>query len=237
MTLPVYPNAISLSDVNTELGLSATAAISLNDPAVRLLAEKFTGAISLADLHGKTKKTYAQFTTSNSATISGSGTIVTGTASYGKARADIFKTTGKWYWEMKITADAPGDGTNVGLGLATIDWDMAAYGSLGSAGDLYSMGWSGTSMLYNGSAVTPNSGSLVAHVINDVCGFALDNTAQTLDVYLNGVFKAQFPCDTTATGGTPIAALYYIDGSVTANFGATAMAYAPPSGFNRGFYA
>ncbi len=53
MTLPVSPNAISFSQVNTELGLSSTAQISLNDSAVRTLFGKASGAISMSDGHGK----------------------------------------------------------------------------------------------------------------------------------------------------------------------------------------
>jgi len=51
MVLPT--GAISMSQVNTELGRSATAALDLNDADVRSLAEKPTGAISLNDLRGK----------------------------------------------------------------------------------------------------------------------------------------------------------------------------------------
>ena len=45
--------AISLSQVNTELGLSSTASISLNDAAVRTLAGVASGAISMSNLYGK----------------------------------------------------------------------------------------------------------------------------------------------------------------------------------------
>lgn len=55
MTLPLSSNSISMGQVNTELNLSATAPISLNDPAVRTLfiknGDKTT--ISLADGWGK----------------------------------------------------------------------------------------------------------------------------------------------------------------------------------------
>jgi hypothetical protein len=42
-----------MSQVNTELGLSATATITLNDSAVRALAGVSSGAISMNDLRGK----------------------------------------------------------------------------------------------------------------------------------------------------------------------------------------
>ena len=54
MTLPTIPTSISFSQINVELGLSATATISLNDTAVRNLAAVLTGAISISNLSGKT---------------------------------------------------------------------------------------------------------------------------------------------------------------------------------------
>jgi len=52
MTLPAS-GAISLNDVNVELGLSATAQISMNDAAVRGLFDVPSGAISMSDGYGK----------------------------------------------------------------------------------------------------------------------------------------------------------------------------------------
>lgn len=51
MTLPAT-GPISMSQVATELGISATG-LSLNDSRVRALAGKPSGAISMADLRGK----------------------------------------------------------------------------------------------------------------------------------------------------------------------------------------
>lgn len=51
MTLP-YAN-ISMSAVNTELGRTSTATLSMNDSAVRILGKRPTGTISMSDLRGR----------------------------------------------------------------------------------------------------------------------------------------------------------------------------------------
>ena len=53
---------ISLSDVNAELGFSPTALITMNDAAVRNLAGVPTGAISMANLQGKSGRAVVSLT-------------------------------------------------------------------------------------------------------------------------------------------------------------------------------
>ena len=54
MALPVSGNAISLGQVNTELGISpSTTEISLNQAAVRALFAMSSGQIRMSDGHGK----------------------------------------------------------------------------------------------------------------------------------------------------------------------------------------
>ncbi len=60
MTLPAS-GAITLSDVNVELFRSPTASINLNEAAVRTLAGKASGAVSLNDLRGKTVNVSMQY--------------------------------------------------------------------------------------------------------------------------------------------------------------------------------
>lgn len=56
MALPT--GTISMSQVNTELGRSSTATISLGETAVRTLAGVASGAISMNNLRGKSNVTF-----------------------------------------------------------------------------------------------------------------------------------------------------------------------------------
>ena len=57
MALPT--TTISMSQVNTELGRSATASINLNESAVRTLAGVSSGAISMNNLRGKSASIFS----------------------------------------------------------------------------------------------------------------------------------------------------------------------------------
>lgn len=59
MTLP-SSGSISLGQVSTELGRSATQSLSMNDSAVRNLAGVGAGAISMSQLRGKSNITFNQ---------------------------------------------------------------------------------------------------------------------------------------------------------------------------------
>lgn len=77
MTLP-SSGAISLSQVNTELGKAANALISLNDADVRTLAGIPSGAIYMSNLRGKTAETLVYNGTLTVGTISGSSPLTKG---------------------------------------------------------------------------------------------------------------------------------------------------------------
>lgn len=74
MTLPT--GTISMSQVNTELGRSSTATISLNESAVRTLAGVASGTISMDNLRGKSAETVTIGDEFISSTRVASGTAV-----------------------------------------------------------------------------------------------------------------------------------------------------------------
>lgn len=82
MTLPT--GQISMSQVNVELGLSATAQISLNQANVRTLAGVPSGAISMQNLQGKTNAT---------APVNTAAPTISGTTQVGQT---LSSTTGTW---------------------------------------------------------------------------------------------------------------------------------------------
>jgi len=61
MALPSSPASISLSQVNTELGLSASATITMNNAAVRALFGISSGAISMSNGYGKSNGLAADY--------------------------------------------------------------------------------------------------------------------------------------------------------------------------------
>lgn len=142
------------------------------------------------------------------------------------ARSTIGKSAGKWYWEF---VPEPGSSTMIGVALASADLNMI----LGfSAGGFAYYNISGVK--YTGLGVPAAYGATWSSV--DTIGIALDMDAGTLEMFKNNASQGIL---TGGLAGTIFAGIGFAgdagDGG-TANFGATALTFAPPAGFHAGLF-
>ncbi len=156
------------------------------------------------------------------------------------ARSILGVSSGKWYWEIRINSGSAGD-IAYGLSKAGVPIDNPFFFG-GSAGDGY--GYNGP----NGNKRdTPSGdsayGSSFGSGGNDVLMTALDLDNGKIWFGLNGTWQASGdPAAGTNAAYTGVSGTYYAtlasyeEYNVTANFGATALTYTVPSGFNAGLY-
>lgn len=173
-------------------------------------------------------ETYATWNSADkSANIALSGGDLTAThtvtTGYVGVRSTIGKSTGKWYWEVTIGAKGGSDAVYPSAMLST-----AAF-----TGPYQTGYWGYLSQGYSECA-NVETGGKATFGVGDVIGIALDADADTVQFFKNNT--SQFTC--TSVAGTVYAGLLMYDNNdaMTANFGATALTYTPPSGFNPGLY-
>ena len=138
MTLPAS-GAISLSQVNTELGFSSTATITMNDSAVRTLFGQASGTVDMNTGHGKSYRvnlsvTYStNGTTATTLSLSGIGGYVAG-----KSTITINQNAGVYMYStstaspaLNITGGSSGD--IVSLNLSPGNGGIMGQGGAGGA--------------------------------------------------------------------------------------------------------
>lgn len=139
-------------------------------------------------------------------------------------RSTVGKSSGKPYWENKHTASNEGN-----TGICDSSYNFAGY--LG--GDTHGVSYdSNDGKLYYNNAAVATGGA--TYILNDVIGMALDVGASTIAFYKNNVLQYTYTFSLTGT-------IYAANGdfgtaSSTANFGATALTYTPPTGYTAGLY-
>lgn len=139
MALP-STGPISLANVNVELGLSSTTAISLNQTNVRTLAGVASGTISMADLRGKSAVTVT-FSPDGGTTV-GTAVYVNSDVAYEPAEVTIeCSVTAVWTWTKTSGSDAyvsvatGGSSGSIffqldaGSGIATANYSLSATAS------------------------------------------------------------------------------------------------------------
>jgi len=93
MALPSSPSSISLNQVNTELGFSATAIIAMNDAAVRTLFGVASGAISMSNGYGKANSLAVNYLVVSGGNIGQQGGGGGGAGGYISTSASLSKGT------------------------------------------------------------------------------------------------------------------------------------------------
>lgn len=146
MTLPVSPNSISMSQVNTELGLSSTGSINIGASNVRTLFGKASGAIAMSDGYGKSNRavisyTYAANTANASLNVAALGGYVAG-------KSDITITINSGIYLYSTSTATPGLTLSGG----------AAGDTVTVVNNGYIMGMGGNGGGYSGSVYGPGAG-------------------------------------------------------------------------------
>lgn len=155
MALPASPNAISLGQVNTELGYTSTQSISLNDAAVRTLFVKSSGAIAMSDGHGKSAYTpylnTASFLTSGTWTVPAQVTSIRVKA-WGGGGAAYARFGGGGGFISGYLAVTPGSTLAFSVGAAGVQNFETSYGGncspSGTVTSAYTSGGGGTGVYY-----------------------------------------------------------------------------------------
>lgn len=185
---------------------------------------------------GTASKTYATWNPSDknaNLTLSNGDLTVTGTTvGWCSARATIGKSTGKWYWEVHFDSGL----TYLMLGVLTSSMTTANgnYVGIDTTGFGYLNG--GTGQKYTNA--TGSAYAATTYAAGDTIGVALDMDGGTIAMLKNnaalgtmfsGLSGTFFPgVSHEGSGGNQV---------TTANFGATALTYSPPAGFNAGLYS
>lgn len=170
-------------------------------------------------------------------TLSGGNLVATCAAGQlGSARATIALTSGQWYWETTYTtlADA---GYVMASGIATSAWSLSATTSMGfsnpiidRAGPRHTDGNCYTDSTLTGTVGAVTAGNVISHWY--------DADSGRYKVRKNGGAWQDLgrrPALTDA-GWFPAVQLAR-NAAITANFGASAFAYAVPNGVNAGVYS
>ena len=185
---------------------------------------------SMTDSPTVSSATVANYAVFNPVNVSGGGSTITdgnlsasagSTGTYGKILGSIGMSSGKWYWEVTITA--VGSLAQVGIGDGTPPNGSTGLG--GAAGELcyFSNGNKYTNAVSTAYGAT--------YTTNDVIGVAYDASAGNITFYKNNSSQGAI----TGFSGTKYAAVGSGGGTnpqYAINFGQRPFTYTPPTGFN-----
>lgn len=173
--------------------------------------------------------TYATFSTtdkSNNIALSNWNLTATiGTPLWGSIRSNIGKSSGKWYWEYKITT--VGGWPTIGIGNSV--WALGNYVGVDTNSWSYYAPWK---FITN----WVQTGTPASFTTWDVIWVAYDATVGQVTFYKNWVSQWVPYSGITGTMYPMVGMIWNVLVSVTANFWATPFSYTPPAGFNPWLY-
>ena len=175
------------------------------------------------------------YLTATGANISNGNLDYKSDSNYSIAAGNFSLKTGKWYWEITITAALSGSNGQINGIVRGEHPNSNAYVSYDTNGNVYGIGY-----VYNGSiqGASPDGSTnapggtsgLATYTEDDVLGFASDIENGTLSFYKNGSLQ------TTITGLNsydwfPAGSGYGTSSTCSFNFGQRSFTYTPPTGF------
>jgi SPRY domain/Concanavalin A-like lectin/glucanases superfamily len=204
------------------------------------LGNNFTSNGGIASTSQSTDTPTNNFATWNSINYNG-GTLSQGNLAFNSTvdwyniLATIGVSTGKWYWESKITANSGNN--HILYGIANINYSVYSSGPIGTDSASNSVGYSSFGNgIYIGNVSTAYGST---YTTGDIIGTALDMTNGTLTFYKNG---SSLGTATTGLSGTycPAVSLGTNSEGISTNFGSPSYSsngYTDGAGYGNFSYA
>lgn len=169
-------------------------------------------------------------------TLSGGNLIATHSAAnaWKSCKTNISKTTGKWYFEMKINVKGVNDTWQPAVATSTAPNGFEWGNPPPQTNNAYASCTYLSQGFYECQGV--ETGSKATLAVNDVIGIAFDADGKTVTFYKNNVSQGQLSFNTDGSGIYGGFSTFDVSNQATFNFGATAMAFTAPSGYNQGLY-
>jgi len=178
-----------------------------------LASASYTPAINYATFDPNDKSSYS--------TLSGGNLVSTFSNVGGKVRGTRVSTSGKWYCEHTVNVSG-----NLYIGVSSYAASLSSY----TGSEATSVGYNSNSgNIYKGGTGVVAEPS---YTTGDVIGTAYDAKTGDVSFYKNGGFL--YTVSAVSAGMEVPSASGAITTQITANFGATALKYAPPAGYSWG---
>jgi hypothetical protein len=154
--------------------------------------------------------------------------------------SNVGKSTGKWYWEVTVTANGDTGGGSIMLGVGNSSVDLTDY--LGKTGWAFEGATNTHGDTWDNNTITDPWGS--PYSTGDTIMIALDMNAGKIWFGKNGSWlQSGDPVAGTNPAYSDLSGTLYAGAAArvgttefTANFGASAFKYAVPTGFHAGLY-